>query len=506
MRTVIIGEFAHETNTFSTRPTTLEQFRQRQLLLGEDLRRLAGTDSEIAGFLDAAEAHGWRLVPTVAAAAGPGGIVTAEAFETLGGAIVSAARAHPEADGILLALHGAMVSEVDDDGEGALLERVRGVSARRVPIAITLDLHANVSDRMAELADVIVSYRTYPHVDLRERGRQAGDLLERAMAGAIRPRTVVARRPMVEGADHGRSEGALMRDLNARARAFEREPGILAVSINGGFGDADIRDAGPSVTVTAEGDATRARAIAEALMDEIWRRRDEVSVTYLSPAEAVRRAKELARQGDGPVVIADYADNPGGGAYGDATDMLRAMIAAGLENAAFGCIRDEAAAQALARAGVGATVTLPIGGRTDPAKGGGPLTLAGTVVSTSDGRFRYEGPMHQGMDGNLGPTAVLRVGGIDVIVDSYNVQVLDRAIFASQGIDPRARSVVAVKSMHHFRGAFAPIASAILVADCGALCSPDPRKRVYRKLRRPVYPLDSVEDIVAASRWGEPAT
>ncbi|MSP83788.1 MAG: M81 family peptidase [Alphaproteobacteria bacterium] len=497
MHTVLIGEFAHETNTFSTVPTTLDHFRQRLLLHGEDIRRLQGTNCEIAGFLAAAAAHGWRLIPTVATAAGPGGLVTAEAFATLSAIIVTAARDHPEADGILLALHGAMVAEGHDDGEGELLARIRAAVGRPVPLAITLDLHANVSDRMAGLADIIVSYRTYPHIDMRERGEQAGGLLERAMAGAIRPHTVVARRAMVEGADHGRSEGRLMRDLNARARALEAEPGVLAVSINGGFGDADILDAGPSVTVTGDGESPRFRAMADGLMDEIWARRDETSVTYITPEDAASQAKAHPLGGR-PLVIADYADNPGGGAYGDATGLLRALLDAKLENAAFGCLRDPEAVSAMAKAGIGAQVSLSLGGKGDPAKGGGPLAVAGTVVHLGDGRFRYGGPMHEGMDGNLGPTAVLRVGGLDIIVDSYNVQVLDREIFASQGIDARAKSVVAVKSMHHFRGAFAPIADRIIVADCGALCSPDPRKRPYRKLRRPIHPLDSVAVITHA--------
>ncbi|MEX2648740.1 MAG: M81 family metallopeptidase, partial [Alphaproteobacteria bacterium] len=388
----------------------------------------------------------------------------------------------------------AMVTESDDDGEGRLLEELRAVVGPALPIVVTLDLHANVTDRMARHANALISYRTYPHTDMRERGREAAELTARAIRGEVRPRTAVARRAMIEGADHGRTgvDGPMV-PLLARARAIERdEPGALSVSINGGFGDADIHDAGPSVTVVGDGDSLRWQALADELMDEVWRRRDEFSVEYLSPAEAVRRAKAAAGRA-GPGVVADYADNPGGGAYGDATGLLAAMVEARLDDAVFACLRDPEAVRAMHAAGAGASLTLDLGGKADARLGGGPLRLSGRVVSVSDGAFRYEGPMYTGGEGRMGPAAVFRAGGIDVVATTYNLQVLDQQMLKSQGIDPGARSIVAVKSMHHFRGAFAPIARAILVADCGGLTSPDYRKRPYRKLRRPIYPLDPAE-------------
>lgn len=488
---VILGEFAHETNTFNDVPTDVAAFETRQSYAGEGIDRLRGTNSEVAGFLDVADKEGWRLVKTVAASAGPGGIVSEEAYARYAGAIVKAAREHQDCDGVILALHGAMVTEGDGDGEGRLLADLRAVLGPRVPIAVTLDLHANVTDRMAALANALISYRTYPHIDMRERGGQAAGILADAMAGRVRPRVAVARRRMVEGADHGRSEGPLMQRLLAKARAHEKEPGVLEVSINGGFGDADIVDAGPSVTVTGDGESPRWQAIAEAMMDVVWAERDTYSVRYLEPAQAVAEAKRLA--GGKPVVIADYADNPGGGGYGDATNLLSAMLKGGLANAAFGSILDPEAAQIMHKAGKGATVRLALGGKRCPAMGGGPLQVEGTVMAVTDGRYVYRGPMSTGMDGSLGPTAVLRVGGVDVQVVSLNAQLRDRQMFATQGIDPTAKAFLAVKSMHHFRADFEPIAAAVLVADSGALCTPDYRKRTFRNLRRPIYPLDPAE-------------
>ncbi len=498
MPNVLIAEFSHETNTFSRLPTDVEQFRQRLCLEGPALAELAGTNTEIGGFFDGAAAHGITLVPVVAASAGPGGVVTEAAYEAFGGRIVAAARATEGLDGILLALHGAMVTATDDDGEGRLLEALRGVVGPAMPIVVTLDLHANVTDRMARHASALISYRTYPHTDVGERGREAADLMDRALRGKVRPHTAVARRAMVEGADHGRTgvDGPMV-PLLTRARALEAdEPGVLSVSINGGFVDADIRDAGPSVVVVGDGPHRRWQALADDLMDDVWRRRDEFSVTYLGPAEAVATAWRAVGPG-GPVVVADYADNPGGGAYGDATGLLAAMLEARVENSVFANLRDPAAVEAMHRAGAGATMTLDLGGRLDPNRGGGPLRLSGTVVSVSDGRFRYQGPMYTGARGSVGPAAVFRVGGIDVVSATYNAQILDQQMLMSQGIDPRQNAIVAVKSMHHFRGAFQPIARAIVVADCGGLTSPDVRKRPYRKLRRPVYPLDPAEACAA---------
>jgi microcystin degradation protein MlrC len=494
MPRVLIGEFNHETNTFSTVPTDVEHFRQGMALEGAAMAELAGTNTEIGGIYGRAKAHGFDLVPTIAASAGPGGVVTEAAYAAFGRRIVEDARAAGRLDGVLLALHGAMVTEGDDDGEGRMLRDLRAAIGTSVPVIVTLDLHANVSDRMARLADALISYRTYPHIDMADRGAEATDLLARTLAGKARPVTAVARRALLEGADHGRTgvEGPMV-PLLARARAMEaHEAGVLSVSINGGFGDADIHDAGPSVTVVGDGPSPRWQALADDLMDEVWQRRDEFSVVYLTPTEEVARARAAAAPGR-PVVIADYADNPGGGGYGDATNLLAAMLDARLENAVFACLRDPGAVTAMHRAGAGATLTLDLGGKTDASRGGGPLRLAGTVVGVSDGAFRYEGPMYTGGRGAMGPSAVFRVGGIDILATTYNLQVLDQQMLKSQGIVPAERSIVAVKSMHHFRGAFAPIASEILVVDCGGLTSPDRSRLTYRKVRRPIYPLDPAE-------------
>jgi microcystin degradation protein MlrC len=279
---VLIAQFMHETNTFSKLPTTLDDYRKRWLIEGEAMvPRFTDTRNEIGGYIDAVKKYGWQPVWAGAANATPSGKLTRECWETIRDMIVTAAKKAGKLDGICLSLHGAMVTETEDDAEGALLELLRGVVGPDVPIATTLDLHANATRRMATNANALVSYRTYPHIDGYERAVQAAALVQEAMEGRKKPRCLFVQPAMLEGAEHGRTtQPGLMLDLLAKADSFEKEPGIDVVSIQAGFTWADIPYTGPSVAVTHEPAAEpRARAIAHELIDEIWRRRDEGAAT-----------------------------------------------------------------------------------------------------------------------------------------------------------------------------------------------------------------------------------
>lgn len=493
---ILIGQFMHETNTFSVQKTGIDAFARVLLHEGPAmLSAMRGTNSESAGFIAVAEAAGWTLVPSLAAIATPAGVVTAEAWQRLGLAIARTAAAEAPLDGVLLALHGAMVTELDDDAEGALLEAVRAVVGPDVPIGITLDLHANVSDRMAALANVVCPYRTYPHVDMAAVGERCARLIGDAIAGRTRPRVAIARRPQAEGLDQGRTDAGPMLEALARAAKAEARPGILTTSVCVGFSSADIAFMGPSVAVTYDagvaGAEATAQEVAEALMDFCWETREHEGNVYLAPDDAAARAKAHEAGTARPLVIADYSDNPGGGAYGDATGLLRAMLDAGLQNACFGAMVDGEAAAALHAAGEGATVTVAVGGKVDPSFGGGPLTLSGVVERLTDGRFVCDGPMWRGIAKSFGPSGVLRVGGVRILVVTNGMQITDIQQFRHAGIDPVAMATIGLKSMQHFRAAYQPIADEVLVCDCGALCSPDVRKRPFRKLRRPIWPLDT---------------
>ncbi len=484
---VLSAEISHETNTFNIRPTGLQQFRDRYFLDGPAAIAARGdANTELAGLLDTGRDHGWDITHVISAAAGPGGRVTTEAFEALVAPLLAVANAGW--DGIFLILHGAMVTADHDDGEGEILRRLRALTGPDVPIAVTLDPHANVTAAMCDRAQILVSFTTYPHVDIRSTGRRAAELLHRTMAGEIAPRTLRAHRPMLEEANGGRTDIGPMIDRHARARAFEARADVFAISINGAFPEADIAEVGPTVLVTCQGDVAPHRAIAEGIADDIWNRRHAVLNTYLTCAEAARIA--AGWQGADPLVIADYADNPGAGAYGDATGLLAALLDADVTDACFGPLIDAEAAQALQGHPVGGTVTLSIGGRTDPARGGGPLTVSGTMGWSGSGTFTGTGPILAGQERDFGPTAVLTVGGIDILVVSVPHQMLDLSQFTTFGIEPATKSVIALKSMQHFRAAFGPIAGRVVVCDSGALCTPDYATLPYRNVPRPIFPLD----------------
>ena len=482
----------HETNTFSRVPTDMAMFRRRDYHLENEIPvAFRGTRSAFGATFEAADKFGWTLVHPVSANPNPSGTVTDDAFETVTGMILDAVDAKGPIDGALLHLHGAMVSESHEDAEGEFLARLRHRLGAEVPIVVTLDLHANVTQKMADNASALIAYRTYPHIDQYERAWQGAQLLERAMRGEIRPKTVIARRPMMYGLDHGRTQRGPMAELITRGEALENNGEALVVSICAGFSRANIRDVGPSVTVTVDDGTPPAQAIAESFMDYAWETRDFTTVKLLSVAEAVALARR-GQPGDKPLVVADYTDNPGGGGYGDATAFLKGLVDGGVESVAFHAICDPEAVQEGMRAGVGAKATLTLGGKTDPSLGGEPLSLTGEVVCLTNGRFIAYGPMGGGVERDYGPSMVFRAGGIDIIVITNNGQAVDLGQFTSLGIDPTRYRTVAVKSMQHFRAAFEPIARDVVLVDTGALCSEIYTPQLFTKVRRPVWPLDPI--------------
>jgi microcystin degradation protein MlrC len=484
----------HETNTFSRVPTDMAMFRCRDFHLENEIPvAFRGTHSAFGATFEAADKFGWTLVHPVSANPNPSGTVTDDAFEQITRMIFDAVDAKGPIDGALLHLHGAMVSDSYEDAEGEFLTRLRKRLGPEAPVVVTLDLHANVTQRMADNANALIAYRTYPHIDYYERAWQGAELLERAMRGEIRPKTVIARRAMLYGLDHGRTQRGPMADLIARGEALEQSGKALVVSICAGFSRANIHDVGPSVTVTVDGGIQRGQAIAEEFMDYAWATRDFTTVKLLSVAEVVTLARR-GKAGDKPLVVADYTDNPGGGGYGDATALLKGLVGGGIESVAFHAICDPEAVRKGMRAGVGAKTTLILGGKTDPAMGGPPLTLNGEVVCLTTGRFIAYGPMGGGVERDYGPSMVFRVGGIDIILITNNGQAVDLGQFTSLGIDPTRYRTVAVKSMQHFRAAFEPIAREVVLVDTGALCSEIYTPQLFTRVRRPVWPLDSIPD------------
>ena len=486
---VLTAEVSHETNTFNAWQTDEDAFRNRFFLRGEAaLAERGKANTELAGFLDAGRAHDWEITHVLSIAAGPSGYVKRAAYNWFCDPIVGRA-SDGGFDGILLALHGAMVPDFCEDGEGELLRRIRKVIDRSIPIAITLDPHANVTAQMVDLADIIVSFKTYPHIDMRQIARQAGDILERTMAGDIAPRTIMARAPMLEEVNGGRTDIGPMVARLEKARAYEALDDVFAVSINAGFASADIEEVGPTVLVTGHGDFEAHIRFAHEIADDMWEKREDVLNRYWTVEEAAGHAATF-EDTDGPLIIADYADNPGAGAYGDSTALLGALLDANVTNACFGPMVDGGAVEQLQSCEIGASVQVALGGKADPAFGGGPLDVEAKLLSLSDGDYVGDGPINGGLSDSAGPSATVRIGDIDVLITTEARQMLDLQQFKTFGIDPEQRRVVALKSMQHFRAAFEPVASEVIVCDSGALCTPHYGRMPYKNVRRPIFPLE----------------
>lgn len=491
-RRVLTAQIKHETNTFSILPTTLDSYRARVFLEGGAvLPALKGTNNEIAGVLDVANQEGWDLVAPIAADATPSGRVSAQSWSYLKSSVLNALEKDGPFDAICLSLHGAMVTQTCEDAEGELVAAVRQRVGPDTPVLATLDLHANATRLLADNASALISYWTYPHIDMYERGKQMAGLARRMMNGEIgRARTVIGRREQLDGFDHGRTtHDGPMNEALRRARAFEAEDGILAVSVNAGFPWADIADAGPSVTVSHDGRPGRARDIADNIVQFGWDTRHERTIGHLSPSAALARIK-AAGPGNGPFVLGDFSDNPGGGSYGDSPALLQAMVEGGLKNAAFAVICYPEAARAAVQAGVGAELTMPLGGKFDPTVTPS-FQMTGMVKHVSaEGKFTFEGPMMRGMAAAMGPSALLQIGGVETVVISNRFQPYDRMFLVHFGVTPEEKSVVAVKLAHHFRAAYGPMAREVMLVDAAGITSPDPKKFPFKNLRRPIWPLD----------------
>ena len=484
---IFLAMLSHETNTFSNVPTDRAQFEARDLRYGgEIVETYRGTGTCLGGMIAAAERLGVTLLPSVAASASPAGRVTRDIYEHVKQRMLADLESAGRLDGVLLDLHGAMVPEGIDDGEGDIIAAVRQAVGPDVPIAVTLDFHGNLGRDMIEKADLLHGYKTYPHVDMAERGAEATERLVQVIGRRIKPTAAWRKPPLMPPLGRQGTARGPMRRLYDLADEMEKDPKVISVSIFAGFPYADIPDAGLGIYVVTDGDRELAERLAGQLERVAWEHRHEFIHSALPVKEAVARA--LAAEGR-PIVLADMADNTGGGAAGDGTEILRELLATGARSATVACIWDAAAVAACAKAGVGARVTLDVGGKVDD-RHGAPVRVTGTVRTLSDGRFIHRGPMMHGLPGRLGRTAVLDVDDIKVILISYRWQTLDPEMMRFVGIDPLLEKILVVKSTIHYRAAFEPIAKEIIEVDAPGLSSSNLSRFQYRRIRRPIFPLD----------------
>jgi microcystin degradation protein MlrC len=483
----IIGAFMHETNTFSTVQTGLEAFREQTYLQGEEIARVqGGTETVVGGFLDVISGRGDEVVYSVSSHATPSGLVTREAFDTIGGQIVETIAANRDADGILLALHGAMVVDGIDDGEGHLLGLIRKVVGDEMPMVVVLDLHSHITEELVNRATMLIGYQKYPHTDMGDRGREAAEMIVRIANEEVTPVVSLQKPPMIPVCGTCHTESGLYRELWEEALRPDRAEEIISVSLFAGFSYADIPPMGYAVIVYANGDADAAREEAEKLAKSAWDRREAFLYAPTSVSDAITKA--LAVDGH-PVVIADIADNPGGGGSNDGVEILRELIRLGVTKAAVATIYDPQVVQEATQVGVGGLLTTSLGAKTDDFHGK-PVEVTGCVRSIFDGHFTYKGPMSRGASASLGLSAVLDIKGILVIISSKRIQSRDPEIFRVAGIDPMAQKILVVKSAVHFRAGFGPIAADIVLADAPGLTALDLSQFDFQRIRRPLYPLD----------------
>jgi microcystin degradation protein MlrC len=501
MTRIFIAGFQHETNTFAPSPADWAAFERGSSYPPYSrgaamLDLLAPGSLPAAGFIDVARERGWALVPSVWAGATPSAHVTRDAFERIAGDLLDDLRAALRAgplDGMLLDLHGAAVAEHVDDAEGELLQRIRAVTGPDLPIVATLDLHANVSGRMLCHADAFTVYRTYPHVDMRDCGRRAAAVLSGLLADGRQGWHTASRRlPYLLPLNTQCTllEPAL--GLMARLAALEAEHGVQ-LEFAMGFPAADIADCGPHVFGHGRDAAAVERGV-DALAAEVDAVRGRFALQWLAPRDAVQEALRLAQDATAPVVIADTQDNPGAGGDSNTTGLLHALLAEGAGQChpgrvVLGLLVDPESAAAAHAAGVGATLMLRLGRAVRAFDGtltDAPIEAEVTVQALSDGVVALHGPMTAGSTVRLGPCARVDVHGVQVLLASAKCQMLDLDLCRFLGVEPERMAIIVVKSSVHFRAAFTPVASHILVAKAPGPMAADPADLPWTKLPREI--------------------
>lgn len=500
----LIAKFSHETNTFSPVATPLSAFGIDGPEYGQaayEVQRNAPT--AMGAFIDLAESMDAEIVTPISAMANPSGTVDGAAYEHICRTIIDAA---PGCDALLLDLHGAMVAEGADDGDGMLLERLRA-ACPSVPIVVSLDLHGNATQRMIDNADIITGYKTYPHLDMYESGELAGRIFKDMLAGRVTPVTAWRQIPLISHTMRSATHpGTAMRAAVDRAIALEKEAGIYGATVMAGFGLADIDAPCMSVIVVGKDEAT-AQAACDDLARLIWQ--DRSSFNYHSEAlsESVARAAAMAAGStlgqpecgnpEGPVLLLDHGDNCMSGGTCDTMDILREALQQGICSIAVGPTCDPEAVDELFDAGEGATVTLTLGNKSDLSNLGlhkVPLTLTGKVLALGDGEYTMSGPIYQGMKFSMGRTVRFATEAAEIVVTERTQESWDLGNFTCVGLDPLTKDYIILKSRMYCRPVFFPLARGFVECDSRGVTSSDYSLFPFAKVARPVYPLEPDTD------------
>ncbi|ULL15931.1 hypothetical protein DVH26_16665 [Paenibacillus sp. H1-7] len=485
LRIGVVGVY-HETNTFAPGVTQWEDFLDG-FTVGKEafLEAFRHTRTTMGGVIEAADQRSVLLEPGIYASATPSGIVSAEAAQRLMEQI--AASVKTGLDGLVVILHGAMVSEQHSDMEVALLETIRSVVGKEMPIAVTVDLHANLGEQMPELCNLLVGYDTYPHIDAYERGLEAVDLLIRHIRGEIHPTIAIARPNMLVVPQTMITTEGVMKRIMETAFEIENDPEVLNVTVCGGFPYSDVPCAGMAFVVTTNRNEQLALSYADSLAQLAWSLRDEFVTKQLSLEQAMKEALDAK---EGPVILVEGSDNVGGGAPADGTHILPALLK--FPKPSLIMLRDPEAVAAAVRVGVGARMKCKVGGKSDRLHGE-PVPVEGRVRLLSDGRYTHRGPYMKGQAANMGTTAVIEAGEVTIILTEQRVPPWDIGHAASLGLDPASFHIIVVKSAIAWISAYGPVAKQVIPVDTPGCCTVSLDHLVYRNLHLPIHPFMSLE-------------
>lgn len=474
-----------ESNTFSPVKTRYGDFAP--VFGREVLARHEGKLTETGGFIHVLRKQRQEIAPVCAAWAITAGRLIRADFRRLLGEFGDALASIPNPEGLLLSMHGAQTAEGEDDVEGAVLGVARQVLGPLIPVVVTLDLHANVTAAMVRHANAIFGYHTYPHVDMFEAGVKAARLMSRTLAGKCRPAMGWRKLPLIVPAENASTGKGPMHDLIERAKAREKAGAVEALSVFTVQPWMDIQEMGGAVVAVTDGSAKRAEREAAGLAQRFWDSRQRFEASLTPVPEAI--AEAVAVEG-GPVVLAESSDSTGSGSPGDSTGVLKHLVRAELNGPAAIFVVDPAAVRTLHAAGVGASVTLPVGGAFDR-RNSKPVQVTGRVRMLSDGRWtpRARG-YNPGIEQSMGVAAVLDVGRVQILIGSRSTMTVDPELFRSHGIDPLYCKIVVVKSPLGFRAAYAPIAKKMIVVDTPGVSTANFERLPWKRVTRPIYPLD----------------
>ena len=481
-----IGSILTECNQFGGAPIDLDWFRRYDLAYGEDV--LALDAGVVGGGLETLRQHGAQILPLVYASTCPGGYVTAACYAHLKEELLQRLQASLPLDGVLLPLHGAAVADGTPDLEGDLIAAVRQIVGSSVPIVVTLDLHAHVTETMVGAADALLAWDTYPHRDAFSTGSRGAQLLMDTVAGRCRPTMVMAKVPVITSGIHGGTDGdgAFARLMRA-TKQLETQDGVLSSSLFLVHPYLDHPGMGSGCLVVTDDDEALATELATAVSTRYWDLRHELEARVVDPAEAIVAARQAP---PGPVILIEAADCAGGGAAGDNIATLAALLAAGeLSGEALYPVVDPEAARACHQAGMGGNVTLSLGHRVD-SRWGQPLWLSGVVEGLHDGRFTYRGGIWDAVVGEMGATAVVRVGQIRILVTTHATYDWADEQWQAVGIDPRRSRYVVVKNPMNYHNVYDEVAAAVYILDTPGPTPATVKGLPFQRLERPFFPLD----------------